>query len=131
MPLPTPKSGFPFVPFFNPHLVIGVTQIFFFEDLGEVEPVEHLRYEGEGEAVLNRDLLQAPIVDDEAKLAIGALDKHDGSRSRGFGGPNEAVFEVRGNISFHLSEVRGRHAVDRTPRGCVLGCRGISRSYLR
>ena len=100
MPLPTPKSSFLFVPFSNPHLMMGVTRINFRKDFDEVEPVEHLKYEGEGEAVLDNDLVQVPIVDDEAKLAIRALYKHDGSRSRGFGGPNEAVFEVRGTYRF-------------------------------
>ena len=42
MALPTPEGCLLLTPLLDSHLVIGIAQVLFGEDLGEVESVEHL-----------------------------------------------------------------------------------------
>ena len=81
MALPTLESYFPLTPLPDPHLVIGVAQINFGKDLGEVESVEHLRYEGKGETIFDYNFVQPPLVHHKAELPIRALYKHNWSCS--------------------------------------------------
>ena len=59
----TPEGSLPLVPLPDPHLVIGVAEVNLGEDLRKVEAVQHLRYEGQGEAVFDGDLVETPVVD--------------------------------------------------------------------
>ena len=79
--------------------MVGVAQVDFREDLGFVEPIEHLRYEGERVAIFDCDLVEPPKVHDQPQLAIGPLNEHDRGSCRRLGRPDEAICEVR----FHTS----------------------------
>ena len=87
--------------------MIGVAQIDLCEDLCAVETIEHLRYEGEGETIFDSDLIETPVVDDEAQLAIRTRDEHDGSCSWGLGRPDEAISQVGFQVSFHFCQLQG------------------------
>ena len=101
MALPTLESYFPLTPLPDPHLVIGVAQINFGKDLGEVESVEHLRYEGEGETIFDCHPVQTPVVHHEAELTIRTRDKHSWSSSWRLGRAYEPIGHVLLDVSFH------------------------------
>ena len=107
MPLTTSECCFPLITLSEPHLVIGVAQIDFGEDLCEVEAIQHFRYEGEGKTIFDSDFIETPVVDDEAQLAIGTRDEHDGSCSWGLGRPDEAISQVAFQVSFHFCQLQG------------------------
>ena len=105
--LPTSEGSLPLIPLPDPHLVIGVAKVDLREDLRKVEAVQHFRYEGEGETILNRDLVETTVVDHQAELAIRLREEHHWSRSRGLRRPDEAVCRVVPDVSFHLRQFWG------------------------
>ena len=62
--------------------MVCVAQIQLCEDLCMVQAIQHLGDEGQGEAILHCDSVQAAIVDHQAQLAIWPLYEHDWSCSR-------------------------------------------------
>ena len=70
VPLPTSESSLPLIPLPDPHLVVYVAEVNFGEDLGKVKSIQHFRYAGEWEEVFNRDFVESPVVDYQAKLPI-------------------------------------------------------------
>ena len=102
----------------------SVSQVNFCEDLGEVEAVQHLRYEGEGEPVFDGNPVQTPVIDNEAKLAIWALHKHNRGCSWRLRRADEAICKVRCDILLHFCEFWCRHRIDGTPRGGGAGLQG-------
>ena len=57
------EGCFPLIPCPNSKLVIGIAQIYLCEDFGAMQAVQHLRYEGKGVSVIDRDLVESPVVD--------------------------------------------------------------------
>ena len=102
MPLPSFECCLPLVPLFHSHLMIGISQVYFGEDLGEVEAVQHFRYEGEGEPFFDCNPVQTPVIDNQVKLAIWALHKHNRGWSWRLRWANEAISKVRGDVFFHF-----------------------------
>ena len=60
--LPASERCLPLVSFLDSDLMVGVAKVDLREELGAVEAVEHLRYEGEGVAALDSDFVKAPVV---------------------------------------------------------------------
>ena len=113
---PAAKGGLPLVPLPHPHLMVGIAQVDFCEDLGLVQAVEHLGNEGQGVSVFDGDVVETSAVHHEAKLPIRTLNKHHWSSSRRHGRPDKTILQVGFNILFHGSQLDGRLRVDFTPR---------------
>ena len=83
--------------------MISITKVNLSKDFSLVQPVEHLRYEGEGVAVFYYNLVESPKVHDQPQLAIWPLYKHDRGSCRRLGRPDEAIRQVRLHIYFFIS----------------------------
>ena len=55
---------FPFVALLDPDLVVYIAEVDFCEDLCTMEPIQHLRYEGEGVAIFDSHFVETPVVHD-------------------------------------------------------------------
>lgn len=62
VPLTTSECSFPFISLLDPYLMIGIAEVDFCEDFGQVKAIEHLGDEGEREAIFDGNLVQPPII---------------------------------------------------------------------
>ena len=46
MPVATAERGLVFIPLLDPQLVLGIAQVDLGEDLGAMQAIQHLKYEG-------------------------------------------------------------------------------------
>ena len=89
-----------------------------------MQAVQHLRNEGEGEAVLYCDGIEGAVVHHKAELAIWAFYKHHWSGCGRLRGPDEAIRQVTLDVGLHGDQLDCRHAVDGSPRGLCIGQEG-------
>ena len=91
MPLPAPECCLPLIALLDPHLMVCIAQVDFCEHLCVVQAIHHFGDEGEGEAILHSDNVEAPVVLDEAQLPIRALDEHNWSGGKRMARADETV----------------------------------------
>ena len=60
--LPASERCLPLVALLDLDLMVGVAKVDLCEELGAVEAIEHLRYEGEGVAILDCYFVEASVV---------------------------------------------------------------------
>src|SRR4051812_12885430 len=93
MPIACAESGLLDVVVVDLDLVIAPTQVDLGEHLGSEQAVGEVVNEGDGEAVLDGDVIQGPVVDAHSEGAIFFLDKYDRGAEGGYAGFDRAILE--------------------------------------
>ena len=115
------KHCLPFITFSNADQIVGPAEVDFHEDMHGVQVVEEVGNEWKRVTVLLGDLVEAMVVDCEAKGAVFFLDEEDRGTGRGLRGANEVVGKV---FIYELTKGKLldlREGVDWPERGCHTG----------
>ena len=88
------EGRLPFVALFDADKVVSAPKVELGEDFGAAKSIERFADERQSRAVLDRDLVEAAVVDTKAKGAVLLFDEQDGGAGRGSGRLDEAFGQV-------------------------------------
>src|ERR1700731_4538766 len=83
--VPGSKGRLPFFPFGHSEQVVTISHIQGREPFCLSDLVQKLRDQGEGVSILDRDLVDSPVIHAETEAAVGLLDEEDGGTGGGLG----------------------------------------------
>jgi hypothetical protein len=124
VPVSRAESGLVDVIFVDANLVVSPPEVDLSEHFRTKESVGEVINEGDGESVLDGDVVESAVVDAHTQCAVFLLDEDHGGTEGGHAGFDRSVLKESVEFFPHGIQFQRRETIDGTPRGGVAGFEG-------